>query len=266
MDRWICCSRVGSDVKGEGLSIELRKFWWWLVAVLKLVCSVAQPGIHRISGSGRHIYKPYPDRTEAGNQSISLATRSNDVVFSSRTYGNHNKTRVVLLFSSVFPQLSTENILPNEINYKNRIDMDLVLASKGGMGPELAYKTLESQFHVSLLTANDAFFIIEDLWVRVVISVNQHGGYYGTDLVILNYGQMTRTTPELALPLQISAPHQRERVWPLRAIWGATGPIHGGSSESGFEPGTLRPESRDLITRPPRPCLQTQNIRSRCVT
>ncbi|GBL81975.1 hypothetical protein AVEN_50556-1 [Araneus ventricosus] len=32
-----------------------------------------------------HIYKPYPDRTEAGNQSISLATRSSDVVFSSRT-------------------------------------------------------------------------------------------------------------------------------------------------------------------------------------
>ncbi|GBN53253.1 hypothetical protein AVEN_16524-1 [Araneus ventricosus] len=35
--------------------------------------------------SRQHIYKPYPDRTEAGNQSISLATRSSDVVFSSRT-------------------------------------------------------------------------------------------------------------------------------------------------------------------------------------
>ncbi|GBM09961.1 hypothetical protein AVEN_150174-1 [Araneus ventricosus] len=32
-----------------------------------------------------HIYKPYPDRTEAGNQPISLATRGSDVVFSSRT-------------------------------------------------------------------------------------------------------------------------------------------------------------------------------------
>ncbi|GBN13863.1 hypothetical protein AVEN_274455-1 [Araneus ventricosus] len=31
-----------------------------------------------------HIYKPYPDRTEAGNQPISLATRSSDVVSSSR--------------------------------------------------------------------------------------------------------------------------------------------------------------------------------------
>ncbi|GBN64255.1 hypothetical protein AVEN_68634-1 [Araneus ventricosus] len=34
----------------------------------------------------------------------------------------------------------------------------------------------------------------------------------------------------------------------------ATGPIHGGSSlESGFEPGTLLLQSRDLTTRPPRP-------------
>ncbi|GBN57575.1 hypothetical protein AVEN_17322-1, partial [Araneus ventricosus] len=28
----------------------------------------------------------------------------------------------------------------------------------------------------------------------------QHEGYLGTDLVILNQGQMTRTTPELAPP------------------------------------------------------------------
>ncbi|GBM66184.1 hypothetical protein AVEN_246404-1 [Araneus ventricosus] len=28
----------------------------------------------------------------------------------------------------------------------------------------------------------------------------QHEGYFGTDLVILNLGQMTRTTPELAPP------------------------------------------------------------------
>ncbi|GBL91622.1 hypothetical protein AVEN_21696-1, partial [Araneus ventricosus] len=47
---------------------------------------------------------------------------------------------------------------------------------------------------------------------------------------------MTRTTPELAPPLQTSAPHQREDVWPLRVIWSAADPIHGGSSvESGFE-------------------------------
>ncbi|GBO45845.1 hypothetical protein AVEN_164697-1 [Araneus ventricosus] len=65
---------------------------------------------------------------------------------------------------------------------------------------------------------------------------------------------MTRTTPRLAPPLQTSTPHQRGGVWPLRMIWRATGPIHGGSSvESGLEPGALRFQSRDLTTRPPRP-------------
>ncbi|GBN84389.1 hypothetical protein AVEN_68258-1 [Araneus ventricosus] len=42
----------------------------------------------------------------------------------------------------------------------------------------------------------------------------------------------------------------------INIIISNAGPIHGGSSvESGFEPGTLRPQSRDLTTRPPRPCL-----------
>ncbi|GBN01306.1 hypothetical protein AVEN_240022-1 [Araneus ventricosus] len=65
---------------------------------------------------------------------------------------------------------------------------------------------------------------------------------------------MTRTTPELAPPLQASAPRQREGVWPLRMIWRTTGPIHDGSSvESGFGPEALLPQSRDPTTRPPRP-------------
>ncbi|GBM94821.1 hypothetical protein AVEN_26532-1 [Araneus ventricosus] len=60
---------------------------------------------------------------------------------------------------------------------------------------------------------------------------------------------MARTTS-----LQTSTPHQREDVWPPRMIQRATGPIHDGSSaESGFEPGTLRPQRQDLTTRPLRP-------------
>ncbi|GBM94188.1 hypothetical protein AVEN_100407-1 [Araneus ventricosus] len=35
-------------------------------------------------------------------------------------------------------------------------------------------------------------------------------GYFGTDIVGLNRGQMTRTTPEVPPPLQTSAPHQWE--------------------------------------------------------
>ncbi|GBL82339.1 hypothetical protein AVEN_252500-1 [Araneus ventricosus] len=64
--------------------------------------------------------------------------------------------------------------LRNQINYKNLIGMGLefVAASTGGMGPELSHKTLEYQFRFSLLNANDAFFIIEVLWVQIVHSVN----------------------------------------------------------------------------------------------
>ncbi|GBM09072.1 hypothetical protein AVEN_87682-1 [Araneus ventricosus] len=65
---------------------------------------------------------------------------------------------------------------------------------------------------------------------------------------------MTRTTPELAPPLQTSEP--------LRMIQRTTGPIHVGSSvESGFEPASLR-SGRDLTTRPPRP-LQVAKTKSR---
>ncbi|GBN56985.1 hypothetical protein AVEN_68470-1 [Araneus ventricosus] len=54
----------------------------------------------------------------------------------------------------------------------------------------------------------------------------------------------------------IFTPYQRESIWPLLMNWCSTGPTHGGSTvDSGFEPGTLRPQSRDLTTRPPRPPL-----------
>ncbi|GBL56912.1 hypothetical protein AVEN_23851-1, partial [Araneus ventricosus] len=39
-----------------------------------------------------------------------------------------------------------------------------------------------------------------------------HEGYFGTDLVMLNYSQMKRT-PELEPPLQTSEPHQPALVW-----------------------------------------------------
>ncbi|GBL96353.1 hypothetical protein AVEN_238710-1 [Araneus ventricosus] len=76
---------------------------------------------------------------------------------------------------------------------------------------------------------------------------------------------MTRTTPELAPPLQTSSPHQREDVSPLHMIWCATGPIHGGSSvELGFEPATLRSRGRDLTTRAPRPQPVLRNVTEVC--
>ncbi|GBL72471.1 hypothetical protein AVEN_115387-1 [Araneus ventricosus] len=87
---------------------------------------------------------------------------------------------------------------------------------------------------------------VQDLGFSLVISTSRFEAtlsYFGTDLVILNHGQMTRATP----PLQASTQHQREGVWLLRMIQRAAGPIHGGSSvESGFEPGTLRNRAEAL--------------------
>ncbi|GBM39263.1 hypothetical protein AVEN_140314-1 [Araneus ventricosus] len=55
------------------------------------------------------------------------------------------------------------------------------------------------------------------------------------------------------LSWQAFMPHQREGILPLRMIYSAAGPIHCGSLvKSGFEPGALRPQGRDLTTRPPR--------------
>ncbi|GBM55581.1 hypothetical protein AVEN_267378-1 [Araneus ventricosus] len=82
------------------------------------------------------------------------------------------------------------------------------------------------------------------------------------NLIILNHGQLTRTPPALAPSLQTSMPHQQEGVWPLRMTELEAGPIHGGSpAESGFEPGTLRVQSRHLITRPPLPLICSRNQR-----
>ncbi|GBN80042.1 hypothetical protein AVEN_212781-1 [Araneus ventricosus] len=52
--------------------------------------------------------------------------------------------------------------------------LDFVSDSTGGMGPKFAHKTLESQFRLSLLTANDVFFIIEVLGVQIAIGVNNY--------------------------------------------------------------------------------------------
>ncbi|GBM10925.1 hypothetical protein AVEN_171414-1 [Araneus ventricosus] len=50
--------------------------------------------------------------------------------------------------------------------------LDFVRASTGGMEPDLAHITLESQFRFPLLPTNDAFFIIEVFWIQIVMSDN----------------------------------------------------------------------------------------------
>ncbi|GBM78155.1 hypothetical protein AVEN_2437-1 [Araneus ventricosus] len=77
-------------------------------------------------------------------------------------------------------------------------------------------------------------------------------GYFGTELVILNHGQMT--IPQLAPHFQTSTPHQREDVWPSTYDLACNRP-HTWRIFSGIWFRTWNPpaQSRDLTTRPPRP-------------
>ncbi|GBO25525.1 hypothetical protein AVEN_28395-1 [Araneus ventricosus] len=69
-------------------------------------------------------------------------------------------------------------------------------------------------------------------------------GTIGTDLVILNSGQMTRTAPDLA-PSPSS--HTTAAEGHLPTAWRSMGAIHGGySGVSDFEPGALGPETETL--------------------
>ncbi|GBN95366.1 hypothetical protein AVEN_126333-1 [Araneus ventricosus] len=86
-------------------------------------------------------------------------------------------------------------------------------------------------------------------WMEVVkvLPQKQHEGYFGTDLVTLNRGQLMGTTPELAHPLQASLSHQREEHMATKYDLERNRPHTGGSSvESGFEPGVFRPEAMTL--------------------
>ncbi|GBM24571.1 hypothetical protein AVEN_6529-1 [Araneus ventricosus] len=71
--------------------------------------------------------------------------------------------------------------------------------------------------------------------------LKQHDDYFGTDLVIVSHGQMTRTTPELAP----SSPNFRTSPGPLRMIWSADGPhtrrIFGGIVFRAWDPQTPKP-------------------------
>ncbi|GBM34109.1 hypothetical protein AVEN_235053-1 [Araneus ventricosus] len=89
------------------------------------------------------------------------------------------------------------------------------------------------------------------LYLRPVLK--QHEGYFGTDLVILNLGQMTRTTPERTHPLQTSAtPGGRclATTYNLACSRPHTRRIISGVGFRVWDPPT---PSRNFTTRLPRP-------------
>ncbi|GBN22129.1 hypothetical protein AVEN_26083-1 [Araneus ventricosus] len=71
--------------------------------------------------------------------------------------------------------------------------------------------------------------------------LKQHEGYFATDLGVWNRGRLLSWCP---LP---KLPHSGGRLNDSAR----SGAPH--TAESDFEPGTIRPRSRELITRPPRP-------------
>ncbi|GFX63704.1 uncharacterized protein TNCV_215041, partial [Trichonephila clavipes] len=68
---------------------------------------------------------------------------------------------------------------------------------------------------------------------KTIVELDATRGLLATDHVILNHGQVTRTTPELAPPLLTTTPHQREDVsaldrfnvyrCPTRRVFSGTG-------------------------------------------
>ncbi|GBO21395.1 hypothetical protein AVEN_19592-1 [Araneus ventricosus] len=86
----------------------------------------------------------------------------------------------------------------------------------------------------------------DDLILIIFTSLlKQHEGCFGRDLVNFNCSQMTRTTPELAPPLQTFEQHQQEDVWPPIYDLECNGPhtrrIFGGIGFSNWKPPTPKP-------------------------
>ncbi|GFV83118.1 uncharacterized protein TNCV_2802441 [Trichonephila clavipes] len=78
-------------------------------------------------------------------------------------------------------------------------------------------------------------------------------GLLATDHVILNHGQVTWTTPELAPPLLTTTPHQREDVSALDRFNVHRCPTWRVFSGTGLEPVTKQATVDTYTTRLPRP-------------
>ncbi|GFY22759.1 uncharacterized protein TNCV_2180201 [Trichonephila clavipes] len=88
--------------------------------------------------------------------------------------------------------------------------------------------------------------------VNVIVKFSRHKpfratrGLLATDHVILNHGQVTWTTPELAPPLLTTTPHQREDVSALDRFSGHRCPTRRVFSGTGLEPVTKQATVRYL--------------------
>ncbi|GFV36836.1 uncharacterized protein TNCV_3123771 [Trichonephila clavipes] len=86
-----------------------------------------------------------------------------------------------------------------------------------------------------------------------------HEGFLATDLVLLNHGQVKRTTPELAPPLLTTTLHQRKDVSALHRFNVHRCPTRRVFSGTGLELMTYQPRSNTLTTGLPRPPCATED-------
>ncbi|GFV71795.1 uncharacterized protein TNCV_778121 [Trichonephila clavipes] len=93
------------------------------------------------------------------------------------------------------------------------------------------------------------------IWhVQSQLSEESTRGLLATDHVILNHGQVTWTTPELAPPLLTTTPHQREDVSALDRFNVHRCPTRRVFSGTGLELMTYLPWLDTLTTGLPQPC------------
>ncbi|GFX91404.1 uncharacterized protein TNCV_1934201 [Trichonephila clavipes] len=82
---------------------------------------------------------------------------------------------------------------------------------------------------------------------------------------MLNHGQVTWTTPELAPPLLTTTPHQREDVSALDRFNVHRCPTRRVFSGTGIELMTCLPWLDTLTTGLPQPHMKDENVRNKCV-
>ncbi|GFW15058.1 uncharacterized protein TNCV_983501 [Trichonephila clavipes] len=103
------------------------------------------------------------------------------------------------------------------------------------------------------------------------VTLNATRGLLATDHVILNHGQVTWTTPELAPPLLTTTPHQRDDVSALDRFNVHRCPTRRVFSGTGIELMTCLPWLDTLTTGLPQPqrlpwtCLAEQSISKECL-
>ncbi|GFW02782.1 uncharacterized protein TNCV_3731821 [Trichonephila clavipes] len=86
----------------------------------------------------------------------------------------------------------------------------------------------------------------EWIFTRATENLSSTRGLLATDHVILNHGQVTWTTPELAPPLLTTTPHQREDVSALNRFNAHRCPTRRVFSGTGLEPVTKQATVRYL--------------------